>query len=149
MIIILSTICLIGVLANGLTAVVAMMSIFVPAALGLIAGIVGVKDCGIKEKANVCLAWGIVAEASAMVGLIVGSVLSVDSAGVIILLVVCPILYIIGAIREKTAARRGIIKPRKIKDDQKDAPGRGLLKVVEILMVIFGLAFFRILVNGF
>lgn len=146
--IILNTICLIGVLANGLAAVVAMMSIFVPAALGLIAGIVGIKDCGRKEKANVCFAWGIVAEASAVIGLIVGSVLSVDSAGVVILLVVCPILYIIGAIREKNAARRGIIKPCKINDDQKDAPGRGLLKVVGILMIIFSLAFFGVLVNG-
>lgn len=146
--IILSTICLIGVLANGLAAVVSMMSIFVPAALGLIAGVVGIKNCGRTEKANVCLAWGIVAETSAMVGLIAGSVLSVDSAGVVILLVVCPLLYIIGAIREKSAARQGIIKARKIKDDQKDAPGRRLLKIVGILMIIFGLAFFGILGNG-
>ena len=107
----------------------------VPAALSLSAGIVGVLYCDAAKKASTCLVWGIIAEMSAAVALIVGISLSVDSAGANIILMVCPILYIIGAVRAKIAARREIAPPQT-EGQLKKYPGRKLIKTPSVWMIV-------------
>ena len=74
----------------------------------LVAGIIGVVNCKKPEKAVVCIAWGIIVAVLSVAGTILNSVgggtFSVIS---LILGLVLPVLYIIGAVfnkKEHTAA---------------------------------------------
>lgn len=74
----------------------------------LVAGIIGVVNCKKPEKAVVCIAWGIIVAVLSVVGTILNSVgggtFSVFS---LLLGLVLPVLYIIGAVfnkKEHTAA---------------------------------------------
>ena len=68
----------------------------------LVAGIIGVVNCKKPEKAGVCIAWGIIVAVLSVAGTILNSVgggtFSVFS---LILGLVLPVLYIIGAVFNK------------------------------------------------
>ena len=74
------------------------------AAAQLIAGIIGVKNCKRPEKAQSCITWGIIVAALC----VLGSLLTVIGGGSfpifsLLLGLVLPILYIIGAVKNKQA----------------------------------------------
>ena len=83
-----------------LYASVALM--IVSAVAQLIAGIIGVVNCKKPEKAGVCIAWGIIVAVLCVAGTIMnvagGGALSVLS---LMLGLVLPVLYIIGAVFNK------------------------------------------------
>lgn len=68
----------------------------------MVAGIIGVKNCKRPEKANTCMGWGIVVAAMCLLGQILnvagGSSFDVFS---LLLGLVLPVLYIIGAYKNK------------------------------------------------
>ena len=68
----------------------------------LVAGIIGVVNCKKPEKAGVCIAWGIIVAVLSVAGTVLNSVgggtFSVFS---LILGLVLPVLYIIGAVFNK------------------------------------------------
>lgn len=74
----------------------------VSAVAELVAGIIGVVNCKKPEKAGVCIAWGIIVAVLSVAGTILNSVgggtFSVFS---LILGLVLPVLYIIGAVFNK------------------------------------------------
>lgn len=74
----------------------------VSAVAELVAGIIGVANCKKPEKAGVCIAWGIIVAVLSVAGTILNSVgggtFSVFS---LILGLVLPVLYIIGAVFNK------------------------------------------------
>lgn len=74
----------------------------ISAAAQLIAGIIGVVNCKKPEKSGVCIAWGIIVAALCVAGTILNSIgggsFSVFS---LMLGLVLPILYIIGAVFNK------------------------------------------------
>lgn len=70
----------------------------------LIAGIIGVKNCKRPEKAQNCITWGVIVAALC----VLGSILTVIGGGSfpifsLLLGLVLPILYIIGAVKNKQA----------------------------------------------
>ena len=68
----------------------------------LVAGIIGVVNCKKPEKAGVCIAWGIIVAVLSVAGTILNSVCGGSfSAFSLILGVVLPVLYIIGAVFNK------------------------------------------------
>lgn len=68
----------------------------------LIAGIIGVKNCRKPEKAVVCIGWGIAVAALSIVSMILNSVGGGDfSATSLVTSLALPILYIIGAFRNR------------------------------------------------
>jgi len=109
----------------------------IPAAIALITGIFGVVNCDRIEKANLSLVCGIVTGVSAAVALIIGDDLLVSSAGVNILPLIFSCLFIIGAAREKNAARRWVGFSQV--QWQVKISGKGLLRAAGILMIAFGL----------
>ena len=74
-------------------------------ALEMVAGIVGVKNCNKPEKAGACIGWGVVVAVmsvlSNILNVVAGGSLSVPS---LLLGLVLPVLYIIGAAMNKKAA---------------------------------------------
>lgn len=70
--------------------------------LELIAGIMGVKECGNPEKANTCLMWGIIVVAcsvlSTIISVVGGGEFNVFS---FIIGLILPALYIVGAAKNK------------------------------------------------
>lgn len=72
------------------------------AAVELTAGIIGVKNCANVAAASKCLAWGIVVAVLSVLGSVL-SVIGGDKLNVLNLLLglVLPVLYIIGAIKNK------------------------------------------------
>lgn len=68
----------------------------------LVAGIMGVKECGNPEKANTCLMWGIIVVAcsvlSTIISVIGGGEFNVFS---FIIGLILPVLYIVGAAKNK------------------------------------------------
>ena len=68
----------------------------------LVAGIIGVVNCKKKKKAGVCIAWGVIVAVLCIAGTILNSVgggsFSIFS---LVLGLVLPILYIIGAVFNK------------------------------------------------
>ena len=92
-----------GEISSGLLYVAGILSL-VSAIAQFIAGIVGVKNCKKPEKAKSCIVWGVIVAALC----IVGSILTVaggNSFPVVSCIVglVLPVLYIIGAVKNKTA----------------------------------------------
>ncbi len=89
--------------AGGL--MLASMLILVSAVFQLIAGIMGVKNCDKPEKAQSCLVMGIIVAVLSVAGNVISNVLGSDfnifsyATGLII-----PILYIIGAVKNKELA---------------------------------------------
>lgn len=78
--------------------------VLVSAVAELVAGIIGVINCNKPEKAGVCMAWGIVVAALS----VLGSVLTVVGGGdfsifSLILGLVLPVFYIVGAAKNKQA----------------------------------------------
>lgn len=79
--------------------------ILASAVFQLIAGIMGVKNCDKPEKAQICLVMGVIAAILSVSGNIISNVLGSDFnifsyvTGLII-----PVLYIIGAIKNKEPA---------------------------------------------
>lgn len=89
--------------AGGL--MLASMLILVSAVFQLIAGIMGVKNCDKPEKAQNCLVMGIIVAVLSVAGNVISNVLGSDfnifsyATGLII-----PILYIMGAVKNKELA---------------------------------------------
>ena len=74
----------------------------VSAVAELVAGIIGVVNCKKPEKAGVCIAWGIIVAVLSVAGTILNSVGGGSfSAFSLILGLVLPVLYIIGAVFNK------------------------------------------------
>ena len=75
---------------------------FVSAAAQLVAGILGVVNCKKPEKAGLCIAWGVIVAVLCVAGTIMnaagGSSFNVFS---LLLGLVLPVLYIIGAVFNK------------------------------------------------
>lgn len=92
-----------GVISSGLLYAAGVLSL-VSALAQLIAGIVGVKNCKKPDKAKSCIVWGVIVA----VLCIAGSILTVaggSSFPVVSCIVglVLPVLYIIGAVKNKAA----------------------------------------------
>jgi len=74
----------------------------VSAVAELVAGIIGVSNCKKPEKANTCIAWGIIVAVLCVLGVILNVVGGGDFSIVSLLLgLVLPALYIFGAIKNK------------------------------------------------
>ena len=85
-----------------LYASVALM--IVSAAAQLVAGILGVVNCKKPEKSGVCIAWGVIVAALCVAGTILNVVGGGDFSMFSLLLgLVLPVLYIIGAVSNKRA----------------------------------------------
>ena len=83
-----------------LYASVALM--IVSAAAQLVAGILGVVNCKKPEKSGVCIAWGVIVAALCVAGTILNVVGGGDFSMFSLLLgLVLPVLYIIGAVFNK------------------------------------------------
>lgn len=83
-----------------LYASVALM--IVSAAAQLVAGILGVVNCKKPENAGLCIAWGVIVAALCIAGTILNSVGGGDFSVFSLLLgLVLPVLYIIGAVFNK------------------------------------------------
>ena len=71
----------------------------------LVAGIVGVKNCKKPEKAGTCMVWGIIVAALSVLGNLLnvagGQGFSVSS---LLLGLVLPVLFIVGAVKNKQSA---------------------------------------------
>ena len=76
----------------------------VSAAAQLTAGIIGVKNCNNPEKSGTCMVWGVIVALLAVAGAILTTVAG-NSFPVLSLLLglVLPILFIIGALKNKNA----------------------------------------------
>ena len=80
----------------------AAILLLVGAVLELVAGIIGVKDAKVPEKANTCLVWGIIVAVLS----VLSNILTVAAGGdfsVVSLItgLVLPVLFIIGAVLNK------------------------------------------------
>lgn len=90
-----------------LFALVAIAVVFsiIGSVVELVAGIIGVKNCGKPEKAGVCLGWGIavivISVISNVLTIVGGSDFSVLN---LILGLVLPVLYVVGAALNKKSA---------------------------------------------
>ena len=74
----------------------------VSAVAELVAGIIGVANCKKPEKAGVCIVWGIIVAVLSVAGTILNSVGGGSfSAFSLILGLVLPVLYIVGAVINK------------------------------------------------
>lgn len=74
----------------------------VSAVAELVAGIIGVANCKKPEKAGICIVWGIIVAVLSVAGTILNSVGGGSfSAFSLILGLVLPVLYIIGAVFNK------------------------------------------------
>ena len=84
---------------------VSCLFIIVSAVAELVAGIIGIKNCKAPEKATSCIVWGIIVAVLCIAGEIF-SVASGSSFNVlsVILGLVLPVLYIIGAALNKKSA---------------------------------------------
>ena len=76
--------------------------------LHLVTGIIGAKYCSKPEKANICFLWGIIAAIAALLGIIIflllsprGYLLEDSLWGIYLWLFISPVLYIIGAVRNR------------------------------------------------
>lgn len=89
--------------AGGL--ILASVLILASAVFQLIAGIMGVKNCDKPEKAQICLVMGIIVAILSVAGNVISNVLGSDfnifnyATGLVI-----PVLYIIGAVKNKEPA---------------------------------------------
>lgn len=92
-----------GELAMGLLYVSGVLTLL-SAIAELIAGIIGVKNCKKPEKAKTCIVWGVIVAALCVIGSIL-TVVGGSSFPVFSLLLglVLPVLYIIGAVKNKQA----------------------------------------------
>lgn len=92
-----------GLISSGLLYAAGILTV-VSAVAELVAGIVGVKNCKRPEKAGACMVWGIIVAVLCVAGCILtvagGSSFPVFS---LILGLVLPVLYIIGAAKNKQA----------------------------------------------
>ena len=74
------------------------------AVVELIAGIVGVKNCKNPEKAGICIVWGVLVAVLYIISTILSSVGGGEFNIVSLLIgLVLPVLYIIGAFKNKNA----------------------------------------------
>jgi len=90
-----------GEISSGMAYFGAILSL-VSAVAELVAGIIGVVNCKKPEKANTCLAWGIIVAVLSVAGAIFTAASGQDFPIVSLLLgLVMPVLFIIGAIQNK------------------------------------------------
>lgn len=83
----------------------ASVLVLASAAFQLIAGIMGVKNCDKPEKAQTCLVMGIIVAILSVAGNVISNVLGSDfSAFNYAIGLVIPVLYIIGAAKNKETA---------------------------------------------
>jgi len=84
-----------------------MLGLGLVGVIQLVTGIIGIKNCNMPEKAKVCFVWGILAAASALIGIILSVVMEpnwdavMDVYGIYVCLSVLPTLYLIGAVRNR------------------------------------------------
>lgn len=96
---------------QGLTALIVISVLFtcIAAALELIAGIIGVQNCDKPEKAQLCFIFGIIVLAIAVIARVIdflyGTTSIWSSLISLALGVVLPILYILGALRNKKSTQ--------------------------------------------
>lgn len=92
-----------GVISSGLLYAAGILSL-VSAVAELVAGIIGVTNCKKPEKATSCVVWGIIVAALCIAGSIL-TVVGGSSFPVVSCLIglVLPVLYIIGALKNKAA----------------------------------------------
>ena len=87
--------------------VVAAIVALVGGILELIAGIVGVKNCGNPEKATACIVWGIIVLVISIISIILSIAGGNVQVGSLIVSIICsvalPVLYLIGAFKNKQA----------------------------------------------
>lgn len=73
----------------------------------LITGIIGVKNCGNPEKATTCIVWGIIVLVLSIISIILTLIGGNVQAGSLIVSIICslvlPVLYLIGAFKNKQA----------------------------------------------
>lgn len=92
-----------GELSSGLLYTAGVLGL-VSAVVQLIAGIIGVKNCKKPEKAKTCIVWGILVIALCVIGSILNVVGGNDfSVSSLLIGLVLPVLYIIGAVKNKAA----------------------------------------------
>lgn len=92
-----------GELSSGLLYTAGILGL-VSAVAQLIAGIIGVKNCKKPEKAKTCIVWGILVIALTVIGSILNVVGGSDfSVSSLLIGLVIPVLYIIGAVKNKAA----------------------------------------------
>ena len=92
-----------GELSSGLLYTAGVLGL-VSAVVQLIAGIIGVKNCKKPEKAKTCIVWGILVIAICVIGSILNVVGGSDfSVSSLLIGLVLPVLYIIGAVKNKAA----------------------------------------------
>ena len=92
-----------GELSSGLLYTAGILGL-VSAVVQLIAGIIGVKNCKKPEKAKTCIVWGILVIALTVIGSILNVVGGSDFSVTSLLIgLVIPVLYIIGAVKNKAA----------------------------------------------
>lgn len=92
-----------GELSSGLLYTAGILGL-VSAVAQLIAGIIGVKSCKKPEKAKTCIVWGILVIALTVIGSILNVVGGSDfSVSSLLIGLVIPVLYIIGAVKNKAA----------------------------------------------
>ena len=92
-----------GELSSGLLYTAGVLGL-VSAVVQLIAGIIGVKNCKKPEKAKTCIVWGILVIALCVIGSILNVVGGSDfSVSSLLIGLVLPVLYIIGAVKNKAA----------------------------------------------
>lgn len=92
-----------GELSSGLLYTAGVLGL-VSAVAQLIAGIIGVKNCKKPEKAKTCIVWGILVIALTVIGSILNVVGGSDfSVSSLLIGLVIPVLYIIGAVKNKAA----------------------------------------------
>lgn len=90
-----------GVASSGLLYASGALSL-VSSVAELVAGIIGVKHCKTTEKAGVCIGWGVAVAVLCVAGVVLNALGGGEFSIVSLLLgLVLPVLYIIGAAKNK------------------------------------------------
>ena len=89
-----------GVVPEGLLLFACILTI-IAAAVELFAGIIGVKYCNMPEKAKTCIIWGFIVLAICVISAIINLLGQSFNLMSIITSVLVPVLYLIGAFKNK------------------------------------------------
>lgn len=98
--------------SNNLTFQQMTMGVVVSGVAGiiyLVSGIIGIKNCGNVNKANLCLVCGIMLVAEVGVEVVYNASLGQFQPASVISMLALPLLYMIGAIRNKQAEKTGMV----------------------------------------
>ena len=83
-------------------------AILISAGWNLFAGILGIKNCDKPEKAQVCFAIGVIMVVLAVLGLLASAINSALTWWGAVLDLILPVLYLVGALQNKSASETGI-----------------------------------------